>query len=113
MNNIADDIARAYNEGFDDGQRAATNLFNGGVQEVPRKYAQPAGGSAPAVNWKDRPLPVEAREAFDRAAKAVNELAAVFDLQSAALASALRKLQRIKEFIDRSGDQEGAHRDEP
>ena len=88
-------------------EQVKTILLDNGVgpMEMPRERkkadAEPLSpGSSKAA---DLPLPADAKEAFARATAAINDLAAVVDKYTEALASANRKLERIKELLDREG----------
>ena len=84
-------------------------LLENGVSpmEMPRERKKADGNvePTPPAGASDRNLPVDAMEAFDRAIIAVNNLADVLEKYVAAYAASLKKLERIKEFLDREGAQ--------
>ena len=88
-------------------EQIKTLLLANGVSpmEMQREWkkADAAPLSSGSSNAADLPLPADAKEAFARATAAINDLAGLFDKYTEALASALRKLERIKELLDREG----------
>ena len=86
-------------------EQVKTLLLDNGVSpmEMPRERKKAAEPEPPASCAADLPLPADAKEAFARATAAINDLAAVVDKYTEALASANRKLERIKELLDREG----------
>ena len=92
--------------GMSEEQIKALLLANGvGPMEMPKKRKK--AGAEPllpgALNAADLPLPADAKEAFARATAAINDLAELFDKYVEAQAASLRKLQRIRELLDREG----------
>ena len=95
--------------GMSEEQIKSLLLANGiSPMEMPKKRKKAGAEPPPAGSSKAADLPADAKEAFARAAKAIDDLAALLSKYVEAQAAALRKLQKIKELLDR----EGVHRDE-
>ena len=96
--------------GMSEEQIKALLLANGvGPMEMPKKRKKVGAEPPPAGSSNAADLPADAKEAFARATKAIDDLAALLSKYVEAQDAALRKLQKIKELLDR----EGVHRDEP
>jgi hypothetical protein len=93
--------------GMEEEQIKALLLAHGvSPMQLPRKGKKAVETPTTA---EDRNMPADVKEAFERVTAAINDLADLIDKYVEAQAAALRKLQRIKELLDR----EGVHRDEP
>ena len=90
--------------GWDEKKIKALLLAHGvSPMEMPRERKNAAEPEPTETCAEDLPLPADAKDAFSRATAAINDLAEIFDKYIEALASALRKLERIKELLDREG----------
>ena len=70
--------------------------------EMPRKREK-ADAKPEPEEMADRNMPADVKEAFERVTAAINDLADLIDKYVEAQAAALRKLQRIRELLDREG----------